>query len=121
VLTLSNYQNGLKRVIKRSKTLMKWSGTFRKGHGTFRNGHGTFRNGQKRSETVRNGQKRSCKRSGTPRNVRVGTQQRFGTNSGKRSRYVHVHVHVSKTKETVQLKLLNNRINIVEGIEMNEK
>jgi hypothetical protein len=54
-----------------------------------------------RSGTVRNDQKRSfkssCKRSGTvdaersgtPRNVRVGTQQRFGTNSGKRSRCVH--------------------------------
>jgi hypothetical protein len=51
-----------------------------------------------RSGMVRNGQERSCKRSckrsgtvdaeqpGMPRNVRVGTQQRFGTNSGKRSR-----------------------------------
>jgi hypothetical protein len=37
------------------------------------------------------------KRSGTPRNLRVVTEKRFGTNSRKRSRYVHVHV--SKTKE----------------------
>jgi hypothetical protein len=71
--------------------------------GTFMERLGTVRNGQKRSC------KRSCKRSGTvdaersgtPRNVRVGTQQRSGTNSGKRSRYVHVHV--SKTKETLYL------------------
>jgi hypothetical protein len=49
---------------------------------------------QKRSETVRNGHANGqerwyAERSGTPRNVRVGTQQRFGTNSGKRSRCVH--------------------------------
>jgi septal ring factor EnvC (AmiA/AmiB activator) len=74
---LSNDQNGLKKVIKRLKTLMKRSGT--------------FRNGQKRSCT--RSRKRSgtvdAERSGTPRNVRVGTQQRIGTKSEKLSRCVH--------------------------------
>jgi hypothetical protein len=45
---------------------MKRSGTFGDGHGTVRNGHSNFHaNGQ---ETV------YAERSGTPRNVRVGTQ-----------------------------------------------
>jgi hypothetical protein len=47
----------------------------------------------KRSKTLRNAQKRS----GTPRNFQVGTQQRLGTNSRKWSRYGHVHA--PKTKE----------------------
>jgi hypothetical protein len=41
-LTVTNYQNGLKKVIKRSKTLEnanERSGTFRNSHGTFMNGH----------------------------------------------------------------------------------
>jgi hypothetical protein len=79
VLTVSN---GLKKVIKRSKTLMKRSGTVLERSGTVRKGYGMFRNGQKRpckrSGTV-------IERSGTLGNVRVGTQQNFGTNSGKRS------------------------------------
>jgi hypothetical protein len=42
-------------------------------------------------QTVRNGGRGTvdAERSGTPRNDRVGMQQRFGTNNGKRSRCVH--------------------------------
>ena len=50
-------------------------------HETVRNGHANgHANGQERSGIL------DAERSGTPRNVRVGTQQRFGTKSGKRSR-----------------------------------
>jgi len=63
VLTVSNNKYGLKKVIKRSKTFMKRSGTVMERSGTM-----------------------DPERSGTPKNVRVGTQQRFVTNSGKRSR-----------------------------------
>ena len=49
VLTVSNDQNCLKKVIKSSKTLMKRSVTFRNGHGTVRNGHShVHANGQER-------------------------------------------------------------------------
>ena len=68
-------------------------------HKTLENAHGTFRNGQKRS-CKRSGNV-NAERSGTPRNVRVWTQQRFGMNGVKRSRCVHVHV--SKTKETLYI------------------
>jgi hypothetical protein len=59
----------------------------------------------KRFQMISNGRKpimelsafieRSNKRSGTLRNVRAGAQKRFGTNSGKRSRFKNERIIVS--------------------------
>jgi hypothetical protein len=53
----------------------------------------------KRSKTLRNGEQ-----SGTPRNVRVGTQSRYGTNRGKRSR------SRSKNERITVIRSYNNKI-----------
>ena len=54
----------------------------------------------KRSESVMQTVKKvDAERSGTPMNVRVGTQQRFGKNSGKRSRCVHGTFTFQKLKK----------------------
>jgi hypothetical protein len=70
--------------MKRSGTVMERSGTVMERSGTVMERSGTvMQTFMQRSGTV------VVERSGTPRNVRVGTQQRFGTNSGKHSRCVH--------------------------------
>ena len=89
MLTVSNDQNCLKKVIKSSKTLMIRSGTFRNGHGTVRNGH---------SNVHANGQERWT----------LNGQERLGTFESERNNALeriveNVHVHVSKTKETLYL------------------
>jgi hypothetical protein len=76
-LTVSNDQNGIKKVIKRSETAMKSLGKLIKRSGTDRNDHETVENAQKRSGMVRNGE-------------RSNALERIVENG---------HVHASKTKE----------------------
>jgi hypothetical protein len=78
VSTVSNDQNGLKKVIKRSKTV-------RNSHGTFRNGHANVHANGKERWTL-NGQERL----GKFESERNNALERIVEN---------VHVHVSKTKE----------------------